>query len=98
LCYEYMLNGAPAPYTNPLAGITVDLLDEDTMMFHPIECDSDDIVSPSLDVKLDLYDRVIRQAYPFVSFNDLMMTPLIEDYLLTVQQLAVVVSPAEPVA
>jgi hypothetical protein len=74
-----------APFSCSWENLTCDLLDEDTLAFRPINGDNDGIGVSSNAAKLALYDRVIRQLYAFMAFQDLVKTPLMEDYFNTTQ-------------
>lgn len=98
---EYMANGPGAVPMPATTNLTVDLLDENTLMFSPLreieegDVSGGDVIGVSLlDVKIKLYDRLIQQLSPFVAFPDLMMTPLMNDYLISVRLQRGSVAPA----
>jgi hypothetical protein len=88
---EYCANGTPEPYYTPYDNLTVDMFDENTIVFSPIKpvagfLENDAIGADRSNAKLDLLDRVIQQVYPYVSFPDLALTPMLRDYMQEKQQ------------
>lgn len=87
---NFQLNGLPEDFTTPLSNLGCEMMDEETLVFYPlIPLSQYEIKSPRLggesQDKLDLLDRVIQEIYPYLTFQDLSLTPLMRDYLLTSQ-------------
>lgn len=84
------VNGVPENFKTPYSNLSCEMMDEDTIVFYPIkplgECIlHDGIGVQKLSDKLALLDRVIQEVYSFVTFQDLALTPIMKDYLITGQ-------------
>ena len=69
------------PYNN----LTCQMMDEKTLVFYPIhsEYEMRESTQDSKDSKLQLLDRVIQELYGYLTFEDLALTPLMQDFLAT---------------
>lgn len=87
---EYISNGTPEPFVCPPSKLKVELMDENTLVFSPT-CKLSECVGmkdPSVVGKRDLLDCVIQKVYGMIAFSDLVVTPLMSDYISTCRAVA----------
>lgn len=84
---NYTVNGLPENFKTPMDNLGCEMMDENTLVFYPLVPIGEYELNPVAtgQHKLDLLDRVIQEIYPYLTYSDLALTPIMRDYLLTAQ-------------